>query len=132
MFTIIQEFTEKYCGFRGSLFSIHPLSGCERLLPDQSGQINDVIKICESIKETAPRLLRGGSFGNHPPYVRSAIRDRHQPSDRAIDIGFRPARTWQQDVHPVPPEFESGLISWSVQPSPGRRPVPGDLGCSDE
>ncbi len=31
MFTIIQEFTEKYCGFRGSLFSIHPLSGCERL-----------------------------------------------------------------------------------------------------
>ena len=34
MFTIIQEFTEKYCGFRGSLFSIHPLSGCERLLPN--------------------------------------------------------------------------------------------------
>src|SRR5271166_4352158 len=33
MFTIIQEFTEKYRGFRGSLFSIHPLSGCERL-PD--------------------------------------------------------------------------------------------------
>ena len=32
MFTIIQEFTEKYRGFRGSLFSIHPLSGCERLL----------------------------------------------------------------------------------------------------
>ena len=31
MFTIIQEFTEKYCGFRGSLFSIHPLSGYERL-----------------------------------------------------------------------------------------------------
>jgi len=31
MFTIIQEFTEKYRGFRGSLFSIHPLSGCERL-----------------------------------------------------------------------------------------------------
>src|SRR5208337_918305 len=28
MFTIIQEFTEKYRGFRGSLFSIHPLSGC--------------------------------------------------------------------------------------------------------
>ena len=33
MFTIIQEFTEKYRGFRGSLFSIHPLSGCERLHP---------------------------------------------------------------------------------------------------
>src|SRR5208337_5131873 len=31
MFTIIQEFTEKYRGFRGSLFRIHPLSGCERL-----------------------------------------------------------------------------------------------------
>src|SRR5271166_2816592 len=36
MFTIIQEFTEKYRGFRGSLFSIHPLSGCERLLPIRS------------------------------------------------------------------------------------------------
>ena len=34
MFTIIQEFTEKYCGFRGSLFSIHPLSGYERLRPE--------------------------------------------------------------------------------------------------
>src|SRR5271157_5203658 len=34
MFTIIQEFTEKYRGFRGSLFSIHPHSGCERLLAD--------------------------------------------------------------------------------------------------
>ena len=34
MFTIIQEFTEKYRGFRGSLFSIHPLSGCERLPSD--------------------------------------------------------------------------------------------------
>ena len=34
MFTIIQEFTEKYCGFRGSLFSIHPLSGYERLRRD--------------------------------------------------------------------------------------------------
>ena len=31
MFTMTQEFTEKYCGFRGSLFSVHPLSGCERL-----------------------------------------------------------------------------------------------------
>ncbi|MGA8351324.1 MAG: hypothetical protein WB773_26260, partial [Isosphaeraceae bacterium] len=29
------EFTEKYSGFRGSLFSIHPLSGCERLLRDE-------------------------------------------------------------------------------------------------
>lgn len=38
MFTIIQEFTEKYRGFRGSLFSIHPLSGCERLPETYSDQ----------------------------------------------------------------------------------------------
>ena len=41
MFTIIQEFTEKYRGFRGSLFSIHPLSGCERLLVRREHQRTD-------------------------------------------------------------------------------------------
>src|SRR5271166_719399 len=39
MFTIIQEFTEKYRGFRGSLFSIHPLSGCERLPRERAGAL---------------------------------------------------------------------------------------------
>ena len=45
MFTIIQEFTEKYRGFRGSLFSIHPLSGCERLQhePGEQGLLARII-----------------------------------------------------------------------------------------
>ena len=92
----------------------------------------DDINILLSIKEQNPRLLRGGTFYGPPARVRSAYRDRIAPSLRYANYGFRPSRTWQQDAHPVPPEFESGLISRSVQPSPGRRPVPGDLGCSDE
>jgi len=46
--------------------------------------------------------------GNHQPAnVRSANRNRNAPSNRNTNNGFRPASTWQQDAHPVPPEFES-------------------------
>src|SRR5208337_2023303 len=58
MFTIIQEFTEKYRGFRGSLFSIHPLSGCERLRLRRSASH------CHSPRPSViVRLL--GRFGRH-------------------------------------------------------------------
>jgi hypothetical protein len=67
-----------------------------------------------------------------PANVRSANRNRNAPSNRNTNNGFRPASTWRQDVHPVPPEFESVLLSRRVQPSPGRRPVPGDLRRPDE
>jgi formylglycine-generating enzyme required for sulfatase activity len=102
---------------------------------DQYGRlinITDDINKQESIDAINPRLLRGVSFNNPPALVRSAYRNWYAPSYRLSSYGFRPSRTWQQDAHPVPPEFESGLISRSAQPSPGRRPVPGDLGCSDE
>ena len=69
---------------------------------------------------------------DQPSYVRSANRNRNAPTNRNKNNGFRPPGTWQQDAHPVPPEFESFFLSRRVQPSPGRRPVPGDLGCSDE
>ncbi len=70
---------------------------------------------------------------NHQPAnVRSANLNRNAPANRNTNNGFRPSSTWQQDAHPVPPEFESFFLSRSVQPSPGRRPVPGGLGCSDE
>ena len=35
------------------------------------------------------RLLRGGSWNNHPSYCRSALRDRDMPDDRGNHIGFR-------------------------------------------
>ena len=79
-----------------------------------------------------PRLLRGGTINNQPANVRSANRNRNAPSNRNTNNGFRPSSTWQQDVHPVPPEFERFFHSRRVQPSPGRRPVPGDLGCPDK
>src|SRR5208337_1755170 len=86
MFTIIQEFTEKYRGFRGSLFSIHPLSGCERL----------------------PSLVRhsAGSDGFRERAVEelsSPIRTRpcrcRSPSPRPVRYpgGRVPARTGQRD-----------------------------------
>src|SRR5690348_6853533 len=60
---------------------------------------------------------------NQPANVRSANRNRNAPANRNTNYGFRPSSTWQQDPHPVPPEFESERRSRSVQPSPGRRPV---------
>ena len=39
------------------------------------------------------RVLRGGSWFNYPPSVRSAIRDRNDPSERNDILGFRVART---------------------------------------
>jgi formylglycine-generating enzyme required for sulfatase activity len=47
----------------------------------------------EHINEN-PRLLRGGSFYNHPANVRSARRTRNAPSYLDSLNGFRPARTY--------------------------------------
>ncbi|MEL6662653.1 MAG: SUMF1/EgtB/PvdO family nonheme iron enzyme [Pseudomonadota bacterium] len=39
------------------------------------------------------RVLRGGSWGSNPQYLRSAFRLRYNPADRSNSIGFRVART---------------------------------------
>jgi formylglycine-generating enzyme required for sulfatase activity len=38
------------------------------------------------------RVVRGGSWGSGPGYVRSATRDRGEPDDRGRDLGFRLAQ----------------------------------------
>jgi formylglycine-generating enzyme required for sulfatase activity len=43
---------------------------------------------------TDSRVLRGGSFVDLPPLVRSAIRRNDVPMYRANNFGFRPARTF--------------------------------------
>lgn len=43
--------------------------------------------------DEASRVVRGGSWFNHPWNVRSASRNRYQPDTRRFDIGFRLART---------------------------------------
>ena len=56
-----------------------------------------------------PRLLRGGSF-TQPANVRSADRNRYQPSDRNINNGFRPASTLRRSFRicrPNPKAFVS-------------------------
>ena len=62
---IIQEFTEKYCGFRGSLFSIHPLSGCERLRCERTVEQTTSAPFREgspSERAADTAALRGGIF----------------------------------------------------------------------
>jgi formylglycine-generating enzyme required for sulfatase activity len=46
------------------------------------------------IKNTIFRVLRGGSFTNHAPLVRSANRLWYLPTTRSFFVGFRPARTF--------------------------------------
>ena len=77
-----------------------------RSMRERRGLFSDRINISEYINEKTPRLLRGGAFGDPPANVRSAYRLGHAPANRNLYNGFRPARTWQQDVHPVSPEFE--------------------------
>ena len=48
----------------------------------------------EDIKDRQLRVLRGGSFIYHAMDVRSASRNRNQPSNQNIVVGFRPARTF--------------------------------------
>ena len=41
---------------------------------------------------------------------RSANRNRNAPTNRKTNNGFRLTSIWQQDVHPVPAEFENLLL----------------------
>jgi formylglycine-generating enzyme required for sulfatase activity len=45
------------------------------------------------VVSTSNRVLRGGSFNNHPGYVRSAYHNSNVPTDRNLNNGCRPART---------------------------------------
>jgi formylglycine-generating enzyme required for sulfatase activity len=62
--------------------------------PWAKGKYLDVINITEYIIDRRARLLRGGTFLYPPAVVRSAVRDRHAPSNRSSNDGFRPARTY--------------------------------------
>jgi formylglycine-generating enzyme required for sulfatase activity len=46
------------------------------------------------IRDDLSRLLRGGSFDRHAPYVRSASRVSDRPSLGGFTVGFRVARTY--------------------------------------
>jgi formylglycine-generating enzyme required for sulfatase activity len=49
----------------------------------------------KEIKDKQSRVLRGGSFSNQALNVRSADRGWDAPTNRLIDVGFRPARTFR-------------------------------------
>jgi formylglycine-generating enzyme required for sulfatase activity len=66
----------------------------------------------------AGRVLRGGAFSDRPEYLRSANRNPVQPSDRYINFGFRPARTYPS--------------SRTVRPSPAISPAESDPDGDDK
>jgi formylglycine-generating enzyme required for sulfatase activity len=47
------------------------------------------------IKDSLSRVLRGGAFINHASSVRSACRYNHRPTNRSVNVGLRPARTYR-------------------------------------
>jgi formylglycine-generating enzyme required for sulfatase activity len=49
----------------------------------------DDIKGEKSNETGKTRLLRGGSWGDNPRFCRSACRDRNQPVNANVDVGFR-------------------------------------------
>src|SRR5208337_1274194 len=81
MFTIIQEFTEKYRGFRGSLFSIHPLSGCERLLDLEGAVVTIDAMGCQ--KDIAAKIVGGG--GQYVLAVKENQPHLYEDIERAFD-----------------------------------------------
>jgi formylglycine-generating enzyme required for sulfatase activity len=46
-----------------------------------------------SSADCSSRVVRGGSWGSSPQFLRSADRDRDDPANRDSDLGFRLART---------------------------------------
>jgi formylglycine-generating enzyme required for sulfatase activity len=63
--------------------------------PDNQGRITEPNNITDaSVDDTTPRFLRGGSFYDHPAFVRSAYRYWLAPALRYANSGFRPSRTY--------------------------------------
>jgi serine/threonine protein kinase/formylglycine-generating enzyme required for sulfatase activity/tetratricopeptide (TPR) repeat protein len=60
---------------------------------DNAGTQIDKINLSTPVNQY-PRLVRGGTFGDPPAYVRSAYRGSFAPSFRGTLYGFRPARTY--------------------------------------
>ena len=63
----------------------------------QPGEDSKIVDnaIFGSIKDKSIHIVRGWSFTDQPASFRSAYRYKLQPSNRIIDVGFRPARTYQ-------------------------------------
>ena len=68
----------------------------ERALAYEPGKgvLKDDINIQLSIRDTYPRLLRGGTFNSRPTGPRSANRSWYPPAGRDVFVGFRPSRTY--------------------------------------
>ena len=60
------------------------------------GSVSEEREDSVAVKNSARRLLRGGSFGVRSSDVRSAYRSFNRPPNRYNNSGFRPARTYNE------------------------------------
>ena len=85
---------------------------CQESFKDYPALKDDDIEDKEdnlSIVPTTARVLRGGSFYARASGVRSAYRYKEMPTNRLIDVGFRPARTLPLgSFTALPPSREGG------------------------
>ena len=123
MFTIIQEFTEKYRGFRGSLFSIHPLSGCEGYLKEEDHAAFECI-LDEAFPW--PRRFTGGRVRmNWPPAKRSFDRPYRAQGNPGCGPSSEPtALDFHRYIFSCAGHNLPGPARSSVEATGGRTPGP--------
>jgi len=62
--------------------------------PEQADKVFEDTPTTQPVEAADTRMLRGGAWGDLPEGVRSADRNSYGPDLRAINFGFRPARTY--------------------------------------
>lgn len=76
---------------------------------DPSTPIRSIAEMQLKLRDiTRDSVLRGGSFVDRTPFVRSASRHRQQSDNRSYTLGFRLARTFVKDRKTTLPSAEGG------------------------
>ncbi|MFW6171982.1 MAG: formylglycine-generating enzyme family protein [Planctomycetota bacterium] len=60
--------------------------------PEKPGQVAQTAE-AGTVRETVPRVVRGGSIADPPARIHAAARERLQPDSHSPTVGFRVART---------------------------------------
>ena len=85
------EYTSPVGSFSANNFGLYDTSGnlWEWTCSEYENRYNGKEKACLDKNSNKSRVLRGGSWSNHPRFVRTADRYGHTPDDRYDGSGFR-------------------------------------------